>query len=101
MALHLITSIWDCFLWIDRSVSVTIGVHLPCIDGLLQETLGRELLLQNYNNVTVMPKRRVVNTDIMSMYMQTLLKQLKMIAFWTKGEGGHNSGHNIVILNSL
>ena len=56
-------SIWDCFLWIDRSVSVTIGVQLPCIDRLLQGTLDRELLLQNYyNNVTVMSKRRVVNT---------------------------------------
>ena len=64
-------SIWDCFLWIDRSVSVTIGVQLPCIDRLLQRTLDRELLLQNYynncedyyyNNVTVMSKRRVVNT---------------------------------------
>ena len=60
---HLTTCIWDCFLWIDRSVSVTVGVHLPCIDRLLQGTLGRELLLQNYyNNVTVMSKRRVVNT---------------------------------------
>ena len=57
------TSIWDCFLWIDRSVSVTIGVHLPCIDRLLQGTIGRELLLQNYyNNVSVMSERRVVNS---------------------------------------
>ena len=32
VALHLTTSIWDCFLWIDMSVSVTIGVYLPCID---------------------------------------------------------------------
>ena len=59
VALHLTTSIWDCFLWIDRSVSVTIGVHLPGIDGLLQGTLGRELLLQNYYN-NVKSKRRVV-----------------------------------------
>ena len=51
------------FLWIDRSVSVTIGVHLPCIDRLLQGTIGRELLLQNYyNNVSVMSERRVVNS---------------------------------------
>ena len=50
------------FLWIDRS---TIGVPLFCIDRLLQGTLGRELLLQNYYiNVTVMSKRRVVNTII-------------------------------------
>ena len=66
VALHLTkppTSICVCFLWIDRSVSVTIGVHLPCIDRHLQGTLGIELLLQNYcNNVTVMSKRRVVNT---------------------------------------
>ena len=56
----------DCFLWIDRSVrSVNIRVCLPCIDRLLQGTLGRELLLQNYYiNVTVMSKRRVVNTII-------------------------------------
>ena len=60
-------------------MSVPIGVSLPCIDRLLQGTLGTELLLQNYyNNVTVMSKRRFVNTDIMSIYMQTLLKQLKM-----------------------
>lgn len=46
---------------IDRSVSE--WVHLPCIDRLLQGTLGTELLLQNYyNNVTVISKRRVVNT---------------------------------------
>ena len=35
-------SIWDCFLWIDRSVSVTIGVQPPCIDRLLQGTLQAE-----------------------------------------------------------
>ena len=60
-------------------MSVTIGVSLPCIDRPLQGTLGIELLLQNYyNNATVMSKRRFVNTDIMSIYIQTLLKQLKM-----------------------
>ena len=49
--------------YIDRLLSVTIEVQLPCIDRLLQGTLDRELLLQNYyNNVTVMSKRRVVNT---------------------------------------
>ena len=66
----------------DRSVGVTIGAHLPCIDRLLQGTLGTELLLQNYyNNVTVM------YSDIMSIYMQTLLNQLKM-TFLELGGGG-------------
>ena len=73
-------------------MSVTTGVHLPCIDRLLQGTLDTELVLQNYyNNVTVMSKRRVVNTDIMSIYMQTLLKQLKMTVmydlFGARGRG--------------
>ena len=69
----------------DKSVSATIGVHLPCIDGLLQGTLGRELSLQNYyNNVTVVVKHSdIVSMYIMSMYMQTLLKQLEMMTFWT------------------
>ena len=56
------------------SVSVTIGVHLPCIDQevdfYIQGTLGRELLLQNYyNNATVTSKRRVVNTPQYNEYV--------------------------------
>ena len=62
----------------DRSVGVTTGAYLPCIDRLLQGTLGTELY---YYNVTVM------YSDIMSIYMQTLLNQLKM-TFLELGGGG-------------
>ena len=88
-------------------MSVTIGLHLPCIDqgiGFYKEHLAQNLseAYYYYNNVTVTSKRGCKHSDCMSMYMQTLLKQLKMTVMYdligARGEGGHNLGHNNVIL---
>ena len=71
---------------VSEHVSPLGCICLVLIRGyrLLQGILGTEHLLQNYINVTVTSKRRVVNTFvvIMSMYMLTLLKQLKMTVMY-------------------
>ena len=49
---------------------VLLGLICLVLIRLLQETLGTELLLQNYyNNVTVMSKSRVVNTLTLYKYL--------------------------------
>ena len=47
------------------SVSVTIGVYLPCIDQGIDFYKGQNY----YNNVTVTSKRRVVNTPHYNEYV--------------------------------
>ena len=64
-------------------------ICLNCNNKLLQGTPGREILLETYyNNVTVVKEEGCKHSDIiMSMYMQTLLKQLKMTPFGPRVRG--------------